>query len=274
MHLEGDAAAGDTMTLAEMTYLEAMEDVKTISKRLVEAEKAFSLVKDRIQDLVTRYQALLVKIEAESCAGASSIMTFESSYSDNDSEYWEEQEHLERERWARRAKRAEVRAELAAREALMVRQEARMIQEEKERELEALQQKLFELQSEPSTAIADKEQSAAAIAKNYSMHRNDAPHQMLQPEVARSTTSRTGIDKEKLDGVKQRFRDRIAAKKKQANGFGATTMSPPGKAASPVTPSPQQTARTLFRSAGEEMYQHLDFYERSLKAVEMTHDPI
>jgi hypothetical protein len=273
---ECDAAApGDTMTIAEMTYLEAMEEVKTISKKLVTAERAFALVRDRMQELVNRYQSLLVKIETESSfGGASSIMTYESScYSENDSEYWEQQEeqdNLEKQRWARRARRAEIRAELAAREALMAKQEVRQIQEEKERELEELQQKLMELQSDPSTVLSggEKERSLA-IAKNYAMHRNDAPGE--ENSAVRSKNGREGINKEKLDGVKQRFRDRIAAKKREANGMTSpsTYFSPQGKAAAPVTPSPP-SARSLFRSAGEEMYQHLDFYERSLKAVEST----
>ena len=276
LNMEGEGGAGeDTMTMAEMTYLEAMEEVKTISKKLVTAEKAFSLVRDRIQDLVTRYQALLVKIEAESCAGASSTITYESSYySENGSEYWDERDNIERARWARRAKRAELRAELAAREALMAKQEARMIQEEKQRELDTLKHKLMELQSEPSTAVVDKEHSAAAIAKNYAMHRNETEQPGQGGGVPDKATSRAAIDKEKLEGVKQRFRDRIAARKRESNRTTASATTPQGKPAVPVTPSPPQTARSLFRSAGEEMYQHLDFYERSLKAVEMSHKPM
>ena len=145
-----------------------------------------------------------------------------------------------------------MRAELAAREALMARQEARMIKEEKQRELDALNQKLLELQSEPSTAAPDTRE-AAQIAQSFAMHRNDNP--------APSITSRSGQEKAKLEGVKQRFRDRVAAKKRE-------------RSAAPINPSPQQVQRSLIRSAGEEMFQHLDFYERSLKAVEDTHDPL
>lgn len=241
-----------------MTYLSAMEKVKTISKKLVGAEKSFTLVRDRIEELVFRYQELLVKIENESSfADGSSVVTFESSYfTEQDSEYWKEQE---REVWARRAKRAEIRAELAAREAQMAKHQARMIQEEKQRELELLKKKLFELQSESSTAIENRERSAA-IAQHYA------------PDRSSDTAGRGGgIDKQKVDGVKQRFRERVAARKAATNAqqpYESRSPYYPTPAHEPPHNSPTQHVRDVFRSAGEEMYQHLDFYERSLRAVE------
>lgn len=279
------------MTHAEMEYLDAMEHVKTISKKLVVAEQAFALVRDRILALVGRYQSILAKIETGSLAGASSIITSSSYYSEMDSDYWEEQEHYERERWARRAKRAEIRAEIAAREAVMARQEARMIQREKQQELDALQQKLLELQSEPSTAFPSTEnEHVVAIAKNYAMHRNDSPEDATtsQKEYQRNITAeegsgvwntgrRPGADKEKLDVVKQRFRERIAAKKRDPPSvLTASSTDHSGSShgvINQVTPSPP-AGRNLFRGAGEEMFQHLNFYERSLKAVALTRDKL
>lgn len=250
---EGDTFDG-MMTEAEMTYLTAMEEVKTISKKLVSAEQAFALVRDRIQKLISRYEALLLKIETESFAGASSVVTYESShYSEYDnSEYWNQEERV----WARRAMRAEVRAEIAAREALLAKQEARKMQEDKTREIDALKKKLEELQSETSAASAEKEKFAVASA----MRRNNGSQSPAQ--------SASQMSKEKLDGVKQRFRERMAAKKQQS-------VSPPGRAPlyptypKPVTPSPRaQAERELIRSAGEEMFQQMVFYERSLEAVD------
>ena len=245
-----------------MTYLSAMEEVKTISKKLVAAEKSFTLVRDRIEELVFRYQELLVKFENESSfAEGSSVVTYESSYfTEHDSEYWNEHE---RELWARRAKRAEIRAELAAREAHMAKHEARMIQEEKQRELDMLKKKLFELQSESSTAVENRERSAA-IAQSYAPDRNS-------DSAGRSG----GVDKQKVDGVKQRFRERVAARKAAANAQQTyESRSPYYPAPAQVSPhhSPTQQARDLFRSAGEEMYQHLDFYERSLRAVQNSRE--
>lgn len=250
----------DTMTDAEMDYLTAMEEVKVVSKKLVQAEQAFSLVRQRVQELVNRYQALLVKIESESCAGASSIISYESShYSDYDSQYWEEQSMIDKQKWARRARRAEIRAELAAREALAAKEEARTIEKHKQRELDDLRQKLMELQSDPSSAHFLGERSAA-LARNLSERNNSPGH-------AGNTNSSAGVNKEKLEGVKQRFRDRIAAKKRL---MSARTNESPARAVSKslaqVSPSPP-SAKSLLKAAGEEMYSHLDFYERSLRAV-------
>lgn len=255
-------ASDEDMTESEFRYLSAMEEVKGISKKLVVAEQSFTLVRDRVEKLVAKYEALLVKFDTESFA-ASSIVTCDSSYySEYDSEYWEAEEEREKVVWARRAQRAELRAELAAREALLAKQEARMIKEEKQRELEELRQKLQELQSEASQAIVEKEHSVI-LARSFAMRRND-------PETPESTHSGR-ISKGKVDSVKQRFRDRMAAKKQQsaspaaiASPYGAMPRSSPQY----ITPSPPPHRNSLFRQAGEEMYQHLDFYERSLKAVD------
>jgi hypothetical protein len=264
---EGDAFGDGMMTEAEMAYLTAMEEVKTISKTLVEAEQAFTLVRDRIQQLVSKYEILLAKIETES-----SISDYESSFVSEyqDSEFLDELEAKDKAVWARRAQRAEVKAELAAREAILARQEARMIKEEKERELEALHQKLHELQSESSHYAVDREHSAT-LANNFSSRQQQQPphhHQQQQQKTTGSVVSEnTGrMDKNKIDEVKKRFRDRIAAKKQQpthnCNAPAANRYTPA------VTPSPQPNFRSFFRSAGEEMHQQLDFYERSLRAVE------
>lgn len=257
---------GDTMSHSEMAYLEAMEDVKTISKKLVEAEQAFVLVRDRIQELVSRYQSLLIQMEEdESFPENASVATYNSSYvSDQNSEYWDEREKAERDRWARRAKRAEIRAEVAAREALMAKQEARMIQEEKTRELEHLQQRLLELQSDPSTVLSQRHQSGAIAQNLYT--RNQQQHQGNEQSVRSASMNR-----EKLDDVKQRFRDRVAAKKREQ--YQTSTPMAAARPAPKVSPSPP-SAREFFQSAGEEMYQHLDFYERSLRAVESSHQPL
>lgn len=252
---EGDNFDG-SMTEAEVTYLTAMEDVKTISKKLVSAEQSFALVRDRIQKLISRYEAMLSKIETQSFAGASSVVTYESSYYSeyDNSEYCQQEERV----WARRALRAEVKAEIAAREALLAKREARIMQEEKMREIEALKKKLEDLQSEASAAPADNEK--AVVTNSLALRRNNGSP--IPPQSAGR------MSKEKLDGVKQRFRDRMAAKKEQS-------VTPPGRAPlypSPqqrITPSPQALAeRELIRSAGEELYQLMVFYERSLEAVD------
>jgi len=258
MKIEGDAGDG-MMTEAEMAYLTAMEDVKTVSKQLVVAEKSFNLVRQRIEKLVSRYEQLLVRIENESIATAS-VLTYESSYySDEYESDYSSGEDYEKEMFQRRAQRAELRAELAAREAILAKQEARKIKLEKQREIEALQQKLAELQSE-SSAITDRDHSivlAKAIAANSAIG-----EQSPQGSPPNNT--------EKINGVKQRFRDR------NVNRTG--TVPPPSQAphlASEPKNYPERVAPSIRslqrRLVGEEMFQHLDFYERSLRAVENNH---
>lgn len=259
MKAEGDDGDG-MMTEAEMTYLSTMEEVKTISKQLVVAEQSFALVRDRIEKLVARYQSLLLKIETESFAGASSIVTYASShYSERDSAYWEEEEAREAAIWARRARRAEIKAEVAARETLLARQEALMVREEKERELELLRQKLTELQSETSHAVSDR-LGANRIAQVPPRH---AVGRDVQNEGSSADSS---FDKKKLDGVKQRFRDRMAARKMTAETEQTNTSAGHVQIQTPARHGHGIQA-SLMRTAGEEMYQQLDFYERSLKSV-------
>ncbi len=259
-----------TLTEAEMTYLFALEQVKTISKKLVASEKSFSLVRDRIRSLISRYETMLLKIEAGSFAGASSIVSYESSYY---SEYDHKQERV----WAKRAMRAEIRAEIAAREALLAKQRAVKIQAEKMREIEELRKKLDELQSENSIASGN-EREKHALTNVMSQHNKDNQSQF----------NKSGsVCNEKLVGVKQRFRERMAEKKRLATAAnigmssslassvqGRAPLHPSsshqnnGTRRNVVTPSTQhQAKRELLWSAGEEMFQQMVFYERSLEAV-------
>jgi hypothetical protein len=256
--------------------------------------------------LVARYEHFLSKIDTESFAGgaSSSVVTYESSYySEVESDVWEEREKAI---WARRAQRAEVKAELAAREALMAKQEVLMIQAEKQRELEALQQKLLELQSESSFHGAVDREHSSTLAKSIAMHRHDEPsyrpQQQQQQRNGSGGEGRGNPEKQKIDDVKKRFRDRVAARKQASHSHTAVTspaaVAPPAyfpssgttgvfgelsasnhrsslpshQASAPSFSPPSSTKAgsppSLFRSAGEEMYQQLDFYERSLRAVE------
>jgi hypothetical protein len=259
LKVEGDNFDG-TMTETEMTYLSAMEQVKMISKNLVAAEQAFALVRDRIRNLISRYESMLLKIEAGSYGGgaASSIVTYESSHY---SEY-DLRDHMKEERtWARRAMRAEIRAEIAAREASLAKQHARMMQQEKMREIDALKKKLDELQSENSVASADKEKLAFVTAM---AQRNKNPN---------ASQVSSHISQEKLVGVKQRFRDRMAEKKRRTVLLPIQGRAPlyPTNHSRRVTSSLEvQAERELIWSAGEEMFQQMVFYERSLEAVNIT----
>ena len=270
MKEEADPADG-MMTEAEMSYLTAMEEVKTVSHKLVIAEKSFNLVRDRIQKLVAKYEALLVKLENENASvTASSVVTYESSYYSEDYSASDEEER-EKDELARRAQRAELRAEVAAREALLAKQQARIVREDKEREIKTLKARLQELQSESSNAISEREHSMV-LARVIAANRKIGPS---------TNAAAPRIDKSKIDSVKQRFRDRTAAKMLNSSSeisssyFFSQPNSPPNPVNGSTTHSreaPQRERNSLYRTVGEEMFQHLDFYERSLKAVEGMRD--
>lgn len=242
------------MTESEMKYLSSMEEVKTISRQLVLAEKSFSLVKDSIERLVAKYEALLVKLDNDTGSiAASSIVSYQSSYVSD----WTAAEERERDQLARRAQRAELRAEIAAREAMFGRPGARAVRGEREDDLNNLKLRLSELQSETSAAITEREHSvvlARAITAN-------------KPSQQKNSNR---ISQSKIDDVKQRFRNRSAAKLKTSPSDTKSVSSAGVRSVTfQKTPKPiNHERRNMYRSVGEEMYQQLDFYERSLQAVD------
>jgi len=262
MKEEGETFDG-MMTEAEMTYLTLMEEVKSISQKLVLAEKSFALVKDRIEKLVAKYEALLVHFENDSESVApSSVFSYESScYSEDYS--FAAAKRREDEVLARRAQRVELRAELDARESLMTNEDTKSTIQEKEKIVNILKIRIADLQSEASAAaITNRDRSvvlARAIKRGPSIGGNG--------EAVGQSNSRS-----KIDDIKQRFRDRSAAK----SLLGSSNQSIIGldKPSSSYRAGPsgnRNDGNNFQRTVGEEMFQHLDFYERSLKAVEGHH---
>ena len=282
------------MTDAEIAYLSAMEEVKSTSKKLVVAEKAFTLVRNRIENLVSKYAAMIVKIETGSDFAPSSILTTDSSYyegSEFSHQQAKEEEYKgERIAWARRAERAELKAQVAAREAMLAKQEVQTIQKEKQLELEGLQRRLEELQSESSFTTKtsrDEHQQARSVILTKSLAMGG------YPSLSRNDNGQNQIsvpdDKVKIEEVKRRFRDRIATRTKlplprPPPTIAETDTLPAGKrqedqkSLPPIHPArlsstsriAKEARNLLIRSAGEEMCLELDFYERSLKAVNET----
>lgn len=267
--MKAEEACGDDgmMTETEMRYLTSMEEVKTVSHKLVLAEKAFTMVRDRIEKLVAKYEALLVKFDndAESVAPSSVVTDASSYYSDHSATSF--QQEKERETLARRAQRAELRAELAAREAMLTKQRAREERKEKEMEIQTLRQRLNDLQSESSAAIAEREHTTV-LARAIAAGSRDSSPNRRQPSVPSVTTT-------KIEDVKQRFRNRSAGRANMnhpprpnpASGRGVKSTSAVRKNYQGSNP---RERNAMFRAVGEEMFQHLDFYERSLKAVEAS----
>ncbi|CAJ1895494.1 unnamed protein product [Cylindrotheca closterium] len=253
MREEGDTPG--MMSEAEMTYLSAMEYVKTVSHQLVVAEKSFILVKERIEKIVARYEALLVKLDNDNdSVAASSVVSYQSSYVSD----WTAAEEREQAQLARRAQRAELRAEVAAREAMLSKQGARGVRAQKEQELGTLRKRLADLQSETSAAISEREHSVV-LARAISAAKSTASSQAKNPNT---------INKTKIDDVKARFRNRSATKQKSNDNKSVVSAGKSVHFEKKTNFKKRNTEKSsMLRSVGEEMYQQLDFYERSLEAV-------
>ena len=122
---------------------------------------------------------------------------------------------------------------------------------EAEMQLNHIKDRIAELQSETSNNFADRNRSAV-LARAISSSRVGAGDK---------------DNRSKIDDIKQRFRNRAAAK--------SSSSVAPQQSQTPATqrPAAQAPRRNNFagnsfhRTVGEEMFQQLDFYERSLKAV-------
>eukprot|EP00559_Dactyliosolen_fragilissimus_P000102 CAMPEP_0184874408 /NCGR_PEP_ID=MMETSP0580-20130426/42381_1 /TAXON_ID=1118495 /ORGANISM="Dactyliosolen fragilissimus" /LENGTH=1530 /DNA_ID=CAMNT_0027377423 /DNA_START=128 /DNA_END=4720 /DNA_ORIENTATION=- len=159
--LSSNGNGPNTSTDAEINYLMVLEDQEIISKSLVQAEKAFCMVREQIERLVRKYEILLERIGNDD----ESIYSVDSDGMIDDEDYCSESlgsnecesdgdNSEERRRLARRAQKAELKAEVAAREAALAKlemektkKEAEKIREEKERELDNLKQQLEDLEA-------------------------------------------------------------------------------------------------------------------------------
>lgn len=250
----------DMMTEAEMTYLSSMEAVKSLSQKLVLAEKAFTLVRSRIERLVAKYESLLVHFENETeSLAASSVFSYESSCYSETYSFAAAAKQREEETLARKAQRAELRAEVVTRESLLARQEVKATRKEKENELNNLKVRLADLQSESSVAFTEKSHSVV-LARNITRTNQANRRSSGSGEGGAGGRDNSRL---KIEDIKQRFRNRSAAKFQFASSKRSDDDTPKQTSAY----SNNDNGNSFHRTVGEEMFQHLDFYERSLKAV-------
>jgi hypothetical protein len=261
MKEEGETENFDEMmTEAEMTYLTSMEAVKSLSQKLVLAEKAFTLVRGRIEKLVAKYESLLVHFENETESVApSSVFSYESSCYSETYSFAAAAKQREEETLARKAQRAELRAEVVTRESMLARQEVEATRKERENELNNLKVRLADLQSEASVAFTEKSHSIV-LARNITRTNQANRRSSGSGEGGAGGRDQSRL---KIDDIKQRFRDRSAAKFQFASSKKSDDDTPKQTSAY----SKDDNGDSFRRTVGEEMFQHLDFYERSLKAV-------
>jgi hypothetical protein len=128
---------------AEQLYQDATCEVRTLSVKLVHADNAFAVIRNRVQNLVDTIESLLEKIvhvEESACGDTSSTM--QSDNEEYESGSCVSQENHDRKRLVERAMRAELSAEVAVREARLAKEEAIKIKSEKQREIDELKVRL------------------------------------------------------------------------------------------------------------------------------------
>lgn len=131
--LDGDE---NVVADAEQIYRDATLEVKSLSMKLVLADKAFTLVRSRMEKLVATIESLLVQIEDVESRSSATNPNDGGSHSDNQSEWsYASDDEEERARIIERAKRIELAAEVAVREAKL---EAERVSAEKQREIDNL----------------------------------------------------------------------------------------------------------------------------------------
>lgn len=137
--VELDNADEDLLAEVEDLYRTATSEVKTLSVKLVLADKAFGLVRNRMQNLVETIESLLVQYENDDdyIHGDSNTPSTVQSDEDGNNSVSSQKSH-DRRRLVERAKRAELSAEVAVREAMLAKQEAEKIKSDKQREINEL----------------------------------------------------------------------------------------------------------------------------------------
>ncbi len=134
-HIMKDESAviDNSMTEAEDAYLEAMEEVNIISRKLEGAERAFSMVRGEIEALVNEYEDLLYQVDGDETS---------ESHSNSDDRVIKKNLSLNIEsieKLTQRAQNAEIEARKAKLEAEKSKQEVERIRSQKEQELLMLQ---------------------------------------------------------------------------------------------------------------------------------------
>lgn len=235
---------GDENVVAEAEHLfrKATHEVKNLSMKLVLADKAFTLVRSRMEKLVKTIESLLAQcMEDNTDSQEGSVPSIfaegDGSY-DNDNSR-SRQEGDEKQKLQERAKRAELSTEVAVREALLAKQEAEKVKAEKQQEIDVLKEKLAHMESKSIVLANSENQRLVAQGKSY-LDKLDAKS-IIESSFDREPEGARAAAKNRL---KQKFRERQAAAKPVLEHRGNSS-----------------------NVNGEEFYQHLDFYSRSLKAV-------
>ena len=134
--LDGDE---NIVVEAEKLHEAASVEARTLSMKLVIADKAFALVRNQMEKLVETIESILLQVgDGNESVEDASTLSIRSEEEASENESYTSHESHDRQRLVDRAKRAELSAELAVREALMAKQEAAKIKSDKQREINYL----------------------------------------------------------------------------------------------------------------------------------------
>jgi len=224
---------------AEQLFRDATIEVKRLSVKLVLADKAFALVRNRMEKLVETIESLLVQIEDEDDDGGESISSSVQSECDDFDEdnSYASQDSEDRGELVQRAKRAELSAEVAVRETLLAKQQAEQMQFDKQREIDELKNKLAEMETKSQLMAAENRKlyyGGTQVSASFFL------------DDAKSFLGST-FDKEAEETRKQKLKSKFKERKKPKM----------------VEATPQR--KNAVRD--EEIYSHHDFYTRALNAV-------
>jgi len=225
---------------AEQLFRDATIEVKRLSVKLVLADKAFALVRNRMEKLVETIESLLVQIEDEDDVGGESISSSVQSECDDFDEdnSYASQDSEDRGELVQRAKRAELSAEVAVRETLLAKQQAEQMQFDKQREIDELKNKLAEMETKSQLMAAENRKlyygGGTQVSASFFL------------DDAKSFLGST-FDKEAEETRKQKLKSKF----KQRRNPKVVEATPQRKNA----------------VRDEEIYSHHDFYTRALNAV-------
>jgi len=249
------------MSDSELAYLSAMAEVKEKTLQLTKSENSYELVRNRIELLVMKYQNMLLTMEDDNA----SVYSVE----DDDSEVSDPEKNV----LVRRAQKAELQAEVSAREALSAKEQIELIRLEKERELEELQQRLQEMETQSMLEREEFERrlefERQSAILNASIISNGS-QALLQKAPSSVLSEKTKLDAK--ERVKAKFRSRYA---QRVRNDPSIESQPQSQRLHSTTKGRRQASverhNTNLRSS-EEMFQHVEFYERSLEAASQKTD--
>lgn len=233
--------------------------------KLIHSERAFALVKERIETLITKYAEFLVRVnnddESVVSFGASSYSqsNLTASIASSRDTYGSSRE--KKEAMVLGAKRAEILAEMTARQKSGTLSEAMM--KRKQIELDELQAQLASVETNMNGHSKFYQRGSAAGHPQF-VRSSVVQLAKEQASTIMDQNTKQGRSEEK-ERIKARFRSRRAEKMRQDPFDSEVGASQPG--ISFQRNRMVASTNEQLRLAGEEMYSHLDFYERSLKAV-------